>query len=66
MQQARDATEEIEEECFFMELDAFRALTRQENRSVKAREIKGVAYNPTEIACSSFSKLAETRIVFLG
>lgn len=49
-----------------MEWDAFGALTRRENRLVKAREIKGVTYNPIEIACGSFSKLAEIRIGFWG
>lgn len=66
MQQATDKTEEIREECFFREKGAFGAFTQQENRSVKAREIKGVTYNPTEITCGSFSKLAEIRIGFWG
>lgn len=33
-------------------------------RSVKARGIKGVTHNPIEIACGSFSELAQIQVVF--
>lgn len=54
----------IREEYFFTELDAFGALTRQASRLVKAREVKGVTYNPTEIARGSFSELAQIWVGF--
>lgn len=59
MQQATDVSAKIREEYFFVEPDAFGARIQQENRLVKAREIKGVTYNPIEIACGCFSELAQ-------
>lgn len=55
---------EIREEYFYMEPDAFGAHIQQENRLVKAREIEGVTYNPIEIACGSFSELAQIQVAF--
>lgn len=55
--------EKLEKSIFFMEPDAFGALIQQENRLVKAREIKGVTYIPLK-SRGSFSKLAQIRVVF--